>query len=89
MAHARLSSALFRIGETFFHMLGEYFREASVLGFVFIPLDLWKHTEITTSRVLFVVGCSGVVFLMGVAFEWTSCAVRYGKKIWEGEEAQS
>jgi len=67
---------------------GDYLREVAVLVIVFIPLDLWKHTEITGLRVTMVIFISAVIFLFGMAFEWTSYGFKRGKAAWEKEETQ-
>jgi hypothetical protein len=50
-------------------MLGEFFREASVLIFVFAALDEASKGHFAF-WFLFIAGCCGVVFLlMGIVFE--------------------
>jgi hypothetical protein len=72
--------------ETGFNMGGHYLREIAVLIVVFIPLDLWKHEEITGLRLVEVIVLSFVTLLAGMVFEWTSCGVKRGKVVWEREE---
>lgn len=86
MRYVRLSTTLFKLGESIFHMGSEYMREASVLVLVFIPLDLWKHEEITETRLALVFGGSVLVFFCGVAFQWTAYAVKVARAIWDKEE---
>jgi hypothetical protein len=76
------------MAETFFCRGGEYFREIAVLVVVFMPLDLWKHEEITTTRVIMVLIASASIFLFGMIWEWTSYGVKRGKSAWEEEEGR-
>lgn len=62
---------------------GDYFREMAVLVVVFIPLDLWKHEEITSVRVVLVIAGSIGLFVVGMICEWTSYGVKRGKAAWE------
>ena len=67
---------------------GEYFREMAVLIVVFIPLDLWKHEEITALRIINVLLASAGLFMIGMVCEWTSYGVKRGKSVCEEEEAK-
>lgn len=72
--------------ETSFCKGGDYFREMAVLVVVFMPLDLWKHEEITAARIVMVVAGSIGLFVVGMICEWTSYGVRRGKVAWEEAE---
>jgi hypothetical protein len=80
-------TAILTMLETGFDKGGEYLREIAVLVIVFIPLDLWKHTEITAFRVATVILISFAIFLGGMVLEWTSYGVKRGKIAWEREES--
>ena len=69
--------------ETSFCKGGDYFREMAVLIVVFMPLDLWKHEEITPFRIAMVGIASIGLFVMGMLCEWTSYGVKRGKNAWE------
>jgi hypothetical protein len=69
--------------ETSFCRGGDYFREMAVLIVVFMPLDLWKHEEITAFRIVLVVAASIGLFVVGMICEWTSYGVKRGKAAWE------
>ena len=73
--------------ESFFDRGSEYFREMSVLVVVFIPIDLWKHAVITSSVVLEVFGASALLYLLGMACEWTAFGVRKRRDAWVEEAA--
>lgn len=53
-------------------MIGEYLREAAVLMLVFIPIDLWKHTEITGARLAEVGAFSLAILALGMFLEWVA-----------------
>jgi hypothetical protein len=74
------------MADSFCNMAGHYLRELAVLVVVFIPLDLWKHDEITTVKMGCVFAASAIVFLWGAAFEWLAYAVQWGRDIWRREE---
>lgn len=67
------------------HMLSEYVREASVLALVFIPLDLWKHSEITTLRLANLVALSLVVLGGGMFLQYVSLLCERVKRHLEEE----
>ena len=89
MAKKRLSfgTVALAVLESGFCMWGHYLREIAVLVVVFVPVDYWKHDEITTARLVGVFGVSILILLCGMACEWTSYGVKRGKQVWEREEA--
>ena len=89
MAHARRSiggSALIMFESTF-QKGADYLREVSTLVLVFIPFDVWRHARIEPRDVLEVALASGLLFLLGMAFEWTGHAVARGREAWAREQA--
>lgn len=90
MAQARRpigDSALMMLESTF-HKGADYLREVSVMVLVFIPFDVWRHAKVETADVLEVALASGVLFLLGMGFEWTGQAVARGREAWAEEHAQ-
>jgi uncharacterized membrane protein YeiB len=66
--------------------IGDFLREAAVLGLVFIPIDLWRNSQVPWEH-LTIFGLAVIVtFAFGVFFEWTSLGVKYAKQIWEEKE---
>lgn len=88
MPKERLSfgSAALAILESSCCKAGDYFREMAVLIVVFIPLDLWKQTDITGMRILEVLGVSFGLFWIGMVLEWSSYGVKRGRKAWEAAQ---
>jgi hypothetical protein len=86
--HLSFGTAALAMVESGFCKAGDYFREMAVLIVAFIPLDLWKHEEITALRIVEVLAASLGLFLFGVVCEWTSYGVKRGKAVWEEEEAR-
>ncbi len=88
MAQKRVSfgTVALAVLESGFYMGGHYLREIAVLILVFVPLDFWKHQEITTLRLFGVGAISLLVLFCGMVCEWTSYGVKRGKKVWEQEE---
>jgi hypothetical protein len=81
-----LVSAILKAFDSLFDMIGHYLRELAVLIVVFIPLDLWKHDEITLTRMSWVISASAVVFAFGAAFQWLAYLVEWARDIWRKEE---
>jgi hypothetical protein len=63
----------------------DYLREVSTLVLVFIPFDVWRHAKIGPRDVLEVALASGLLFLLGMAFDWTGQAVAHGREAWARE----
>lgn len=84
VAHKPLSfiTAVLAMCETTFMRGGEYLREVSILVMVFVPLDYWKHSEVTPVRIILVVACSAVIFIAGMICEWASYGIKLGKAAW-------
>lgn len=90
MAQARKpigDSALMMLESTF-QKGADYLREVSTLVLVFIPFDVWRHAKIEPPDVLEVALASALLFLLGMAFEWTGQAVARGRQAWAEEHAQ-
>lgn len=88
MTQKRLSfgTVALSVLESGFCMGGHYLREIAVLILVFVPVDFWKHEEITPLRLASVGGWSILILFCGMVCEWTSYGVKRGKKVWEQEE---
>jgi hypothetical protein len=67
-------------------MAGEFLREAAVLGLVFIPLELWKNSQVSWEHVTLLGVAVTVSFTFGMIFEWTSCGVKRGREAWDERE---
>ena len=90
MAQARRptgESALIMLESTFVKG-ADYLREVSVMVLVFIPFDVWKQDRIQPENVLEVAFASAILFILGMAFEWTGQAVTRGREAWAEEQAQ-
>ena len=83
-----IAGAAFLMAETFFTKGADYFREMSVLIVVFIPLELWRHAQITMFGVFQVLAASAALYLIGMACEWTSFGVRRGRQAWQEKSFQ-
>ena len=84
MAQVRRSigdSALMMLESTF-RKGADYLREVSTLVLVFIPFDVWRHANIEPRDVLEVALASGLLFLLGMAFDWTGQAVARCREAW-------
>jgi hypothetical protein len=51
-------------------MIGEICRELAVLVLVFVPLELYKHSEISGSVIATAIGGSFVLAAIGILIEW-------------------
>lgn len=85
----RLSFGTVALGvlESGFCMGGHYLRELAVLVVVFVPIDYWRHDQITAWRIVGIASVSILILLCGMVCEWTSYGVKRGKQFWEKEES--
>jgi hypothetical protein len=51
-------------------MIGEICRELAVLVLVFVPLELYKNTQISGSVVAIAIGGSILLAAVGILIEW-------------------
>jgi heme/copper-type cytochrome/quinol oxidase subunit 1 len=69
-------------------MSGHFVRDIAVLVLVFVPLDIWKHNEVTANRLVLLGIVSLVVFGFGLALHWVSSLVKWARGIWEEENME-
>lgn len=72
--------------ETSFHSVGEFLKELAVLNYVFVPLDLWKDHKVESKDLSQLVRTTILLFVVGMALEWTANIVQRGREIYEEEE---
>lgn len=90
MLHRKVSftASAFTILESGLEMSGHFVRDIAVLVLVFVPLDVWKHQEVTVNRLTLLVVVSLIVFGFGLVLQWASHLVQWAKGIWEEENME-
>ena len=69
-------------------MSGHFVRDIAVLVLVFVPLDVWRHEEVTGNRLILLGIVSLIVFGLGLVLQWGAHLVQWAKAIWEEENME-